>query len=73
MVGPRGGGFPKGGLEGSFFRFYSLLFQTWLTTGFFLDLGGVLEPQIGPQTCFWDVFWDPFFEGILESIFFTIF
>ena len=54
---------------GVFSSVFSRLFPTWFLKGFFLDFGGVLEPKIGPQTCFWAVFCDPFFEGILESIF----
>ena len=55
---------------GVFSPFVSLLFLTWFLTGFFSDFGEVLEPQIGPQTCFWDVFGDAFFGGHLGMYFY---
>ena len=58
---------------GVFSSFFPLLFLTWFLKGFFLDCRGVLEPQMGAKTSFWNVFCDIFLEGILESIFLCFF
>ena len=55
--------------SGSWRRFFSSLFSASSFDGFFLDFGGVSEPQIGAKTSFGSVFCDVFSEGILGSIF----
>ena len=67
--GWKAGGFFYWALGDIFFRFFSLLFLTWFWTGFFSDLGGVLEAKMGAKTSFWSVFGDVFLKGILKTIF----
>ena len=53
-----------------FCLFFSSLFLTLISEGFFFDFGGILEAKMGPKIDFWTAFWDAFLAPSFWSFFF---